>query len=259
MLNSLSKINTVAYYTAKEVIKSKVLYNIFFLGIGLLLVTFVAYSFTYGEPSRVSLDFGLGMLNLSSVGIAIFMGVGLLTNEIENRTVYMIISRPVPRYCFILGRIAGLVSVLLINIFMLSFITLSLYFFIGGEFQPLILWCIFFICLESILILIIVSFFSLITSPTLATVLTIVLYIVGNGINESKLTVFVEKRPLIRIIIEAYHYVLPGFYKLNLKDFVLYKQNIDMSFIGGNAIYAILYSTSLLIISIFIFNRKNLD
>src|SRR5690606_26795267 len=118
--------------------KSKILYNILFLGIGLLVVTYIAQQFTYGAPSRVALDFGIGVLSLSSVGIAIFMGVGLLSKEIENRTVYMIISRPVKRSSFVLGRILGLNFILLLNILILAALTLMVYFFTGGVIQPLI-------------------------------------------------------------------------------------------------------------------------
>ena len=104
-MDNLRKLYVIAYYTFREILKSNILVNVAILGLGLMLVTYVAFSFTYGEASRVALDFGLGMLSLSSVGIAIFIGVGLLSKEIENRTVYMIISRPVPRYIFILGKI----------------------------------------------------------------------------------------------------------------------------------------------------------
>ena len=130
-MRELSKISTIAKYTFREIIKSKILVNVLILGIVLLGATYVAFSFTYGEPARVALDFGLGMLTLSSVGIAIFIGVGLLSKEIESRTVYMIISRPVPRYAFITGKLLGLAGVLILNILLLTALTLSLYFLTG--------------------------------------------------------------------------------------------------------------------------------
>ena len=136
-MKELKNIKTIASYTFQEVLKSKVLYNIMFLGIGLLIVTYVAQQFTYGAPSRVALDFGVGALSLSSVGIAIFMGVGLLSREIENRTVYMIVSRPVKRSSFVLGRILGLNMILVLNILILSILTLLVYFLTGGSMNPL--------------------------------------------------------------------------------------------------------------------------
>jgi len=261
MLNRkvLNKIYTIAFYTSKEVIKSKVLLNTLILGFGLLVVTFIAYSFTYGEPSRVALDFGLGTLSLSSVAIAIFMGVGLLSDEIQNRTVYIIISRPVPRYGFILGRLIGLSCVLVINILILSLITLPLYFFIGGVYESLILWTILYIVIESILMLIIVSFFSLLTTKVLSVILSIVVYIVGHAIDGAKILNFVAERPILEKVLDFYHYVLPGFYKLNLKDHLLYKQNISIDYLTSNLMYGVIYGAALTMMSIFIFSKKNLD
>ena len=132
--NEIQKITTISYYTAKEIIKSKILLNTLIIGVGLFIATYVAYNFTYGAPDRVALDFGLGTLSLSTVGIALFIGAGILSNEIDSRTVYLVISRPVSRSSFLLGKLIGLFIVLALNVLILSTITLSLYFFIGGDY-----------------------------------------------------------------------------------------------------------------------------
>ena len=259
MKSTLLKIQTVAFYTAKEIIKSKILINVLMLGLALLLTTYVAFSFTYGEVSRVSLDFGLGALSLSSVGIAIFIGVGLLSKEIVNRTVYMIVSRPVPRYAFILGKIIGLGSVLILNIALLSFMTLLCYFLTGGNYSPLIMWCIIFTILEALLILLIVSLFSLLTSPTLSVLFSIMIFISGHAVNEAKFTSLAQSMPSLMDALSFYHFILPGFYKLNIKDFVLYKQNLEWSYITNTLSYGIVYCLFLALLSIIVFEKKNLD
>lgn len=263
MLNNvlvlIKKVHTIAYYTAKEIIKSKILINVMLLGLALMLLTYVAFSFTYGEPSRVALDFGLGILSLSSVAIAIFIGVSLLSKEIENRTVYMIVSRPVPRFCFILGKIIGLASVLAINVLMLSFLTLLCYFVVGGEYQPIIGWSIFFTLLEAVIVLLVVCALSLVTTPTLSTLFSIMIYISGHAVSETKLTTFAKVAPGLMEALDFYHFILPGYYKLNIKEFVIYNQNLDFSYIFGTAAYGVLYSLFLIILSIAIFEKKNLD
>lgn len=259
MLSNTKKVYSIAYYTAKEIIKSKILFNVLLLGIALMLITYVAFSFTYGEPSRVALDFGLGMLSLSSVGIALFIGVSLLSKEIENRTVYMIVSRPVPRYAFILGKILGLAFILVLNIFLLSCLTMLCYFLTGGEYSSLIVWSILFTVLEALIVLLVVSVFSLITSPTLSILFSLMIYISGHAISETKLTTFAEKAPGLMEILNFYHFVLPGFYKLNIKEFVLYKQNLSSEFIISTTLYGVTYILFLTILSILIFEKKNLD
>lgn len=259
MYSDLKKSLIIALYTMREIIKSKILINVLLLGIGLLVVTYVAYSFTYGDPSRVALDFGLGTLSLSSVAISIFIGVGLLADEIDKRTVYMIISRPVPRYSFILGKILGLGSVLAINIVILSLLTFGVYFFAGGTLNQLIFFAVLFIGLEAILMLLVVCLLSLITSKTLTVVMSIALYIVGHAINQTQLLSAVKGSALLKAILPLYQFVLPAFYKLNLKDFVLYQETVEFSYLVSSLGYAFLYGGMLIVLSIYVFNRKNLD
>lgn len=259
MMVNLRKLYVIAYYTFREILKSKILVNVAILGLGLMLVTYVAFSFTYGEASRVALDFGLGMLSLSSVGIAIFIGVGLLSKEIENRTVYMIISRPVPRFIFILGKILGLIAILIVNILLLSALTLSLYFFTGGNIDSLIAWSIFFTMLEAIIVLLVVSTVSLLSTPTMSVLATIMVYMSGNAVSEAKLTAFAKNAPVLMDILDVYHFILPAFYKLNIKDFIIYKQTLPMDYLLGSTVYGILYAVFLCLLSIIIFERKNLD
>lgn len=258
-MKEIKNIKVIASYTFQEVLKSKVLYNIMFLGLGLLIVTYVAQQFTYGAPSRVALDFGVGALSLSSVGIAIFMGVGLISKEIENRTVYMIVSRPVKRSSFVLGRILGLNLILILNIFILSLLTLMVYFFTGGAFQPLILWTLLFIIIESTIVLLMVSLLSLMTSATLSVIVSIVLFFTGHGISEAQLTTFAQNRPGLKWILEAYHYVLPAFGKINTRDLLTYSQSVDSEYLFSALSYSIVYSSFLVLVTITIFEYKNLD
>lgn len=258
-MTELSKILTVCRYTFKEILKSKVLYNTAFLGVGLLLAVWIAQQFTYGEPERVALDFGTGVLSLSSVAIAIFMGAGLVSKEIENRTVYMVISRPVKRSSFVLGRIFGLNLVLVLNILVLSFLTLAVYFLSGGVFQPLILWTILFIVLEASLMLLVVSLFSLLTSNTLSVILSIAVFVSGNAVGEAQNADFTMHRPLLRGALEAYQFILPAFGKLNTRDLLIYNQNVDALFLIKALGYACAYGAFLIMLSLFIFERKNLD
>ena len=258
-MSGLNKSIIVARYTASEILNSKILLNTLFIGIGLFVLTFVAYSFSYGDPARIALDFGLGMLSLSSVGISIFMGVSLLFDEIENRTIYQVISRPVKRSSFLVGKLLGLSSVLILNILILSVISLILFLVVGGEMSELIYWTILFTVLESILVLIIVTLFSLLTSKVLSVILTICVYIAGHGISGVKLLTFVENRPYLESIIDAYQFFLPGFYKLNIKNFLLYKKSLPIEYLLSTTGYAFLYSFALICLSIFIFNKKDLN
>ena len=258
-MQTLNKVYTVAYYTFKEILKSRVLYSTFITGFALILITYVATEFTYGVPQKVALDFGLGMLSLSSLGISLFMGATLLSKEIDSRTVYMVISRPVPRWAFIIGKILGLMTVLCVNVGILSAMTLLSTKLLGGEFSGIIFIAILFNILECLLLLLVVVFFSLFSNTILASIISILILVLGHAIKETQMTTFVQNRPEIQKMLSFYHLILPGFYKLNLKDFVTYKQDITSDYLWSAATYGCLYSLALLLMIIFIFNKKNID
>lgn len=256
---TLNKTLTIALYTFKEIWKSKILLNVFFIGMGLMVVTYVATEFTFGVPERVALDFGLGMLSLSSLGISLFLGVGLLSKEIESRTVYMVIARPVPRYAFILGKLIGLMGIQAVNVLILAVMTMSTTRFLGGEINGLIFWTVGFIFLESLMLLLVVVLLSLLANNILSVLFSLALLLLGHVIKDTQEISFVKDNPIAVKILEAYHFILPAFYKLNLKDFVLYNNELPSSYLFGNLAYGILYSAFLLLAVVFLFQRKNLD
>lgn len=258
-MNNFSKVLIIAKYSFKEIMKSRIIYGTGVLGIALVIVTFVATEFTYGTPQKVSLDFGLGMLSLSSLGIALFIGATLLPKEIDTRTIYMVVSRPVPRWSFILGKLLGLFGVLVLNIFILSLITIGCTTLLGGGIDQVVLLAIGFNLIESLLLMMVVVFFSLFSNTILSTLISFVILMLGHAIQETQFITFVQNRPILGKVLGFYHLVLPGFYKLNLKDFVIYKQSIDSSYLINAFMYGTSYSLFLLFLILYIFQKKNLD
>jgi len=253
------KIFVIAKTTFKEIWKSKILVNVFFIGLAMMVITYVATEFTYGVPERVALDFGLGMLSLSSLGISLFLGVGLLSKEIDSRTVYMVISRPVPRYAFILGKILGLMGIQVVNVFLLSMMTISATILLGGQVTELLIWAILFTLIESLMLLLVVVLISLLANTVLSVLLSVVLLLLGHVIRETQDISFVATNPVLVKVLDFYHFALPAFYKLNLKSEVIYKSKITSDYLFMSGGYGILYSLFLLLMIVYFFNKKNLD
>ncbi len=255
----MTNISIIAFYTLKEIIKSKILISVFFAGLVLVVATYVATEFTYGVPERVALDFGMGLLSISSLGISLFLGVTLLSREIDSRTVYMMISRPVSRSSFILGKISGLLAIQAINVALLSSMTLIAVKTMGGILSPLIYWCILFIFIESILMLLLVIFSSLIANTILASLFSFIVLVLGHAIRETQTLNIVKRNESLQFLLDVYHFILPAFYKLNIKDFLIYNSTLPAGYLWANLLYGLLYSSFLLLLIIMIFKRKNLD
>lgn len=258
-MNELRKIMTIARYSFVEIYKSRVIFNIFFIGLGILILSYLATEFTFGVPQKVAIDIGLGALSLSAVFIAIFMGAGLIAKEIENRTVYMVLVRPLKRSSFLVGKILGMLGILALNILILGILSVVVFVLLGGDFSPLIAWSIFLSFLEAAIVLLVVVFFSLITNTVMSIIYTLAIYIAGHAISGIQNSQFVLKNNYFKFVVDAYHYIFPNFSKLNLKDFVVYQQNIDSLTLLHSASYGLIYLITLLVICALIFERKNLD
>lgn len=249
----------VAKYTFLEVYRSKLMISLVFLAFGLVLVSYIASEFAYGAPGKVSLDIGLGFMSLSNLIIAIFIGSTLLSREIEQRTLYMIISRPISRPSFLMGKILGLSSFLLINTFILGSLSIILFILHGGNFEKLFIWTIYFSFIEALVVLIFAVLFSLITNTTLSVVFSICIFIVGHALNETSKLIFTKISPFFTKIVEISFVFVPNFYRLNLKDYVLYNQQISQTYLMQTQLYIVFYLIALLFLITLIFKNKNLD
>ena len=111
----MKRIMVIALNTFKENLRDKILYNLVFFGLMLTGSAILLGSLTIGEQDKITKDLGLASINIFGVLIAIFVGIGLVSKEIEKRTIYSIIAKPIPRYQFLLGRYSGLALTLFVN------------------------------------------------------------------------------------------------------------------------------------------------
>lgn len=250
---------TVAKYTFIEVYRSKVMVSIFFMALGLLAVAYVASEFAYGAPAKVALDFSLGLTTVSNLIMAIFIGATLIRKEIDQRTLYMVLSRSISRSSFLVGKVLGLSIVLFINTVVLNLIGQALFHYLGGSFQNLIYWCMLFSFFESLIVMLFAILFSLITNTALSVIFTVVIFIAGHSINETSKILIAKDSHLFSGILKISNFFIPNFYKLNLKDFVLYKQSIPLNYLLSTEGYGLLYIMALLFAVAAIFKNKNLD
>lgn len=250
---------TVCRYTFLEVFKSKILINVIFLGIGLSFLTYIIHELSFGPADKVTLDIGLGMTFFTVLGMSIILGSNIMTKEIESRTIYLTLSKPINRSTFFLGKMMGLALILCLNLFILSFSTLMLYFLLGGEFNILILWNFIFDFLVTLISLNLVLLFSLFANPILSVIFTLVVVLSGHLLSQLAIMNFVVKREGLSIVISFLRWLLPNFEMLNIRDFILYYNNLDASYLIKGTTYGILYTAFIISISLIIFERKDLD
>ncbi len=256
---NFGKAITIGKFTFIEIYKSKIMINILLSGIVLALLCYIVSEFSFGNPSKIALDVGLGFLSLTTKAIAIFFGATLLKNELESRTIYLILSNPVSRVEFLVGKVLGLSGILLLNTILLSIFTTLFYYYWDGVWNSLIAWSILQTFLESVLILLIVLFFSLITNINLAIIFSISIYVSGYAIRGALSLPDVKSNVALTKVVTLISYVIPNFSLFDIKNFVLYKQELDSMYLLGTLGYSITFSLIFLVVSSLVLSSKDLN
>lgn len=254
----MAKSLLVARYTFKQLLKSKIMFNCFWLGVALMVFTYITSEFSFGNPRFIAMDFGVGISSLASVGVAIFLGVSLLSDEIESRTVYIALSRPISRSGFLLGKILGMTLILFLNLLIILSCSLVIYFIFDGEWSSLIPIFLIFSLFEALLVLLIVVFFSLITNKVLAVINTLVIFLLGHAIPNSLDITMVKNNPFLSKILKSYTYIFPDFDRFNIKKELTLSQPIESILIFNSSLYAICYIMLVLAVILLIFKNKDL-
>lgn len=249
----------IAKYTFKELINSKLLWNVVGLGFINALVSWVAAEFTFGVPGKVALDIGLSLLSLSGYFIAIFVGANLIRKEMDSRTIYMIISRPVSRESFLIGKLLGLSIFLALNYFLLALMSVATAFALGVSADPVTLLCLLSSYLETLLLLMVVICLSIESGPVLTVMFSLTLLVAGHAVGETLQAFYVKNNPTLKMFLEAYHWIFPGFYKFNLKDLVMYQPDIQFGWYFSTLGYGISYIGFLIFVSLWLMKRKDLN
>jgi ABC-2 type transport system permease protein len=255
----INKILSVAVFSFKELVKGKFL---IFSAIGffaIILITFISAEFSYGDPARVATDIGLGILSITSVLIAAIVGQSILYDEIESRTIYMMITRPITRTEFLLGKILGLVFLVLLNIVILSLATILMVQFFEGKIATILFYAISFLFMESLIVILWALTMSLMSSRLITGISTFVMYFAGHLVGDIKETSLVKNSALVRGIVNITENTFPMLYKINLKNYVIYPTQLPENFIAWGWLYAITYVLFLILFATYLFNRKELD
>ncbi len=250
---------TITRNTFREAVRDRVLYN---LVVFVFLITACAVflgELTAGQEDRVIVNLGLGAMLIFGVFIAIFVGVGLVSKEIEKRTLYTIFSKPIGRGEFIVGKYIGLCLTLFVNVLVMGIgVSLAL-LYVGGQGLAISVWgAILLIFFELTIITAVAILFSSFSSPALSALLTFLVFIIGHF--SSSLRDFAERlgSQFAKLFFGFIYYVMPNLAHFTYRTESAHGLTPDFTMIGGAFLYAFVFNAILLAITILIFSRRNL-
>jgi ABC-type transport system involved in multi-copper enzyme maturation permease subunit len=258
MKKSFVRIHALASNTFREAIRNKLLYAL--LGFGLVMIGAGALlaSLSYVEVDEILQDMGMAAIRLFSAGIAIFVGVGLVHGEVDRRTIFTILSKPVSRSEFLVGKWAGLTFTVWVQLLLMSLAFAAVSLVAGAGLTLGHAAAIALLGLELMVLVAISTLFSSFTTPMLASFYTFGLWLIGHLSRDLYLLGQQSDVASVSRLAAIIYAVLPDFEVFNKTLEAVHGLPIHDYEIGFAALYAVGYASVTLILASTIFSRRDL-
>lgn len=263
-------IGLVAVNVFKESVRDKVLYNLVVFAVMLMAISFLLGQLTAGQDIKIIKDLGLASIATFGLLIAVFIGIGLVWKEVERRSIYSLLSKPLGRSDFVVGKYCGLVLTLLVNVAIMTAAFYAVLAYMGWKEAPAIkagwpapatdpamLKAIALIFIELMLVTAIALFFSTFSSPFLSAVLTLGLWVIGHFNADLRNFENVVDSRVAAWLARGLYYVLPNFAAFDVKAQVVHGQAVALGYVALESAYGFVYLAMLLVAAVVIFSRRD--
>jgi len=246
----------IALNTFREAVRDRVLYLILAFAVVMILASTVLGMLTVGSEDKIIEDFGLSMIALFGTAAALFIGIGLVFKEIDRKTVFTLLSKPIRRGQFLLGKFLGLALTLAVNLVVMAaafFALLAVRGLPAGD-----LWvAIFLTYFEILLVTAVAVLFSSFSTPVLSALLATSFYVVGHLTWSLKLLEEMVESPAARAAIRMVYLILPNLEHFNMRGDLVHGVPVSWGHVGFAALYGLGYTTLILLAATAIFERRD--
>jgi ABC-type transport system involved in multi-copper enzyme maturation permease subunit len=265
-VQTLKHIGIIALNTFRESIRDKILYNIGFLAIALTLFSIVLGEWSVFDRAYVIKSTTLSVMSLSGLLISIFVGISLVQKEIQRRTVLTLLSKPISRASFIVGKYFGLLAVVAVHLMLLTAIYYVMLFLTGSDPSLSLLTAIYLIFCEMAVVIAVALLFSSFSSTVLSALFTLGVYFAGHlsdqlleqvrfatrmGELNGTSSMFFQKAA------EVIHAIFPGLYRYNVTTYVVHGVALPDMYVFWNSVYALGYIGLFLAVASWWFSRRD--
>jgi Cu-processing system permease protein len=257
----MKRVGVVALNTFREAVRDRVLYNLVFFALLMIAAAILVGQVSIGIEQSVIVSLGLSAISLIGLLISVFIGVALVSKEMDKRTLYALLSKPVRRWEFLLGKFGGLVLTLAVNTAAMALGLLLAMLYVKHSLErsdSSVMIAVYFIWLKLALIVALALLFSCFTTPLLAILFTTGLYIVGLYVQELRDLPVEVLSPAMAAITKWLSYLLPNFENFNVMAMAAHGRAIPGGLILHNTLYTMIYCAIVLTAAAAVFSRRNL-
>ncbi len=250
----------IAKQTLEDMLRRKILLILLIVAVGMIALGPSVGFLSPRESSVVLKSLGLAVILIAGLLITILAGIQVIPTEIERRTIYTVLSKPVQRYEFILGKFLGGLATVFVMIAAMGVVFLGVvawqdaHHAVSREMVTGVAMTFF----QMMLLGAMAIFFSTFATPVVNFFLTFAIFMVGNmsSVTESLTS---NKNPATKLLATVLHYILPNFGNFNIQNKLIHPEQTLSNptvFIFQNIVYAIIYSAILLLLAILVFDRR---
>jgi ABC-type transport system involved in multi-copper enzyme maturation permease subunit len=260
----------VALNVFRESVRDKVLYSLVVFAVLMIAASYLIGQLSAGQDLKIIKDLGLAAISVFGLAIAIFIGIGLVWKEVERRSIYALLVKPLTRGQFVCGKYCGLVLTLIVNVSVMTvaFYAVLVYMASGvlpevraawpaPAADPAMLEAILLIVVELMLVTAIALFFSTFSSPFLSAVLTAGLWVIGHFNEDLRNFEKVLNSRVASTMAKGAYYLLPNFAAFDVKAQVVHGQPVPMSYVALTSLYGLVYVVFVLVGAVAVFARRD--
>jgi ABC-type transport system involved in multi-copper enzyme maturation permease subunit len=254
------RIRAIALNTFRESIRDRVLYNLILFVLILVAASAFVSDLSLDMESQFTATLGLSAMLVFGALIAIFIGVGLVYKEIDKRTIYSLLSKPVQRHEFIIGKYVGLCLTLLVNSAVMVLATELALLYVNGAFVRLhtaVLAASFLVYLELAVLVAVALMFSSFSTPMLAALFSFAVYVIGNFSKDLLQMAALANSSLSRAVLTALYYLLPNLSNFGFITEASHGKVVPIGMAVSATVYSIVYIGILLSGAVLIFQKRN--
>lgn len=248
----------IARNTFREAVRNKILYILLLVAVGMILSGIVLGKLSLDQHERVIKDVGLATISLFGVVIAAFIGVNLLYQELDRKTLFTVLTKPIYRWQFVVGKYVGMLITLGVMTVVMTAALMLLLATQGVAPDAPLLAAILLLFLELTIVVALAVFFSSFSSPFLSGGFTFGAFLLGRLSDQLQAVLPQLKLGFLERLLVAASWVLPNLYRFNVADRAIYGTVVPVSYILYCGVYALAYSAVVLAVACFLFGRRDI-
>ena len=253
----MRRLAAVAHNTFRESVRERVLYNLLFFAVIMTVCGLLLGELSIRQDAKIIKDLGLAAMDLFGTLIALFVGVGLVSKEIERRSLHPLLAKPVSRDEFLVGKFAGLAFTLLVNVGLMTAGLYATLLALGRGADAALLKAVFAIYLALLVTVALALLLSIVTSTAVASVSTLCLVIAGRY-SDVILNLGDVVPGMPAWALRAFMILIPNFRNFDLKDRVVYGDPVSFGDLGWITAYAAAYTGTVITLAVIAFRRREL-